>query len=81
MYSVKLNEGQHGCTPERTMYDPYYIRLPRIYYVTRLRRIHHYYQQIQGVEPILCICWPSVEDDGPILRQHVSQSDHDKSAS
>ena len=35
------------------MYDSYYIRLLGVYYVTRLRRIQHYYQQIEGVEPIV----------------------------
>ena len=25
-YSFKLNEGQHVCTPEGTMYDPYYYK-------------------------------------------------------
>ena len=25
MYSFKLNEGQHVCTPQGTMYDPYHI--------------------------------------------------------
>ena len=29
----KLNEGRHVCTPEGTMYDPYYIRLLGVYYV------------------------------------------------
>ena len=53
LYSFKLNEGQHVCTPEGTMYHPYYIRLLGVYYVTRLRCIQHYYQQREGVEPIL----------------------------
>ena len=69
MYSFKLNEGQHVCTSEGTMYDPYYIRLLGVYYVTRLRCIHHYYQQREGVEPIF------------ILNIFLCQSKHDKSAS
>ena len=77
MYSFKLNEGQHVCTPEGTMYDrtAYYIRLLGVYYVARLRCIQHYYQQIEGVEPILFKCWACVEDDGPILKQHISLSE------
>ena len=43
--SMKVNM----CSPEGTMYDPYYIRLLGVYYVTRLRCIQHYYQQIEGV--------------------------------
>ena len=39
--SIKVNSGQHVCSPERTMYDPYCIRLLRVYYVTRLRCIQH----------------------------------------
>ena len=75
MYFFKLNEGQHVCTQEGTMYDQYYIRLLGVYYVTRLRCIQHYYQQIEGVEPILFYCWATVEDDGPILKQHISLSE------
>ena len=33
MYSFRLNEGQHVCTPEGTMYDPYYIRLLQVIYI------------------------------------------------
>ena len=56
MYSFKLNEGQHVCTPEGTMYDPYYIRLLGGGGLLRNKtEIHmqHYYQQIEGIEPIL----------------------------
>ena len=56
MYTFKLNEGQHLCTPEGTMYDPYYIRLLGVRLLRNKTEVHttkHYYQQREGVEPIL----------------------------
>ena len=80
MYSFKLNEGQHVCTPEGTMYDPYYIRLLGVYYVTRLRCICS--TTTNKKKALNRYCFNVGPASKPILKQlFLCQSKHDKSAS
>ena len=67
-----------GPTPEGTMYDAYYIRLLGVYYVTRLRCIQHYQQQIERVEPIVLMLgqrrrrWANIKTTSFSVRVNMS---------